>query len=157
MSRITAVFQNQQDAQAALQELHQLGVSDQHTYYSHRQQASGETLRPDPDGTINTDTGDADRPSFLLPPVINAAVPVGIGGLGSPGAGAVLAAAALEEQPAGTHNPVVTAADPEKESHFYNDALRGGKLLISVDAADSLQEEQVRDALARHHGAFYTH
>ncbi|GEM48314.1 hypothetical protein [Deinococcus cellulosilyticus] len=164
MSRITAVFHNESEVRSALQDLRNLGISDQHLSFSHRgEQGSGEAVRPDPDGTVSTDgnySGYALRREplpYLVPPIANAGVPMGVGGLGSPGVGAVLVAGAMHDRLDDNVNPVQDhGGDPDRESRFYRDAFDNGRYLISVDAEDSVQEEQVRDILGRHHGGFYT-
>lgn len=164
MSRITAVFHNDESVRAALQDLRNLGISDQHLSFSHRgEQGAGEAVRPDPDGTVTSEGNYSgyglrrDPVPYLVPPIANAGVPIGVGGLGSPGVGAVLAAGAIDHRLDDNVNPVQDSrVDPDRESRYYRDAFNDGRYLISVDAEDSVQEERVRDILARHHGDFYT-
>lgn len=169
MSRITAAFDSEQQAQSALQELRSLGIADQHMSLQHRGDSSA-NVRPDPDGTVR-EGGDArvnpvlegqdDRAGdtgFVVPPAVTVGVPVGLGGLGSPGATAVAAGALLQDHLRDDVNPINHHDNnhADREVRFYQDAYHDGKILLSVDAEDSVQEERVRDALARFDGRFFT-
>ncbi|GEM48200.1 hypothetical protein [Deinococcus cellulosilyticus] len=169
MSRVTAVFRDSTQAQAAVQELKNLGIGEQHILLSHHSDSAAQTessqdvqaAGPTEDGTVNTDTlndvavQSANRDLFYIPPN-NTMAPAGMGTLGTPMIVPVNDAAdnLIATQHMNTGNAVTH--DPARETRFYDDALRDGKILISVNTEDSVQEEHARDVLARHDGEFYT-
>lgn len=173
MSRVTAVFRDGEQAQKAVQELRNLGIGEQHILLSHHsdQVAQTEASRdartslPTEDGTLNPDTRNdiavqsANRDLFYIPPN-NTMAPAGMGTLGTPMIVPVNDAAdnLIASQHLNTGNAVSQTGPErsERESRFYDDALREGKILISVNTEDSVQEEHARDVLAKHDGEFYT-
>ncbi|GGJ21655.1 hypothetical protein [Deinococcus roseus] len=166
MSRITALFDDAAQTQAALQELRALGISDQHILLSHQSDFAAQTeasqdvaAGPTEDGTLDQTiledvaVQSANRDLYYLPPN-NTMAPSGLGTLGTPLV--VPTYRPHNHQLATEHlNLGSTSEDSEQEIRFYQEALQNGKMLVSVLTEDSVQEEHARDVLAKHGGHFF--
>ena len=87
---------------------------------------------------------------------------VGIGALAIPGIGPIVAAGALATTLGGAAigavaggliGALVDLGIPEEEARGYEEHVRGGRILLTVNATSDAQAEQAREVFARHGGA----
>lgn len=160
MSRVTAVLTRLDEAQKALSELKNLGISDQHILFSHPEapEKLADTVQ-ESQGELSENTRNdlavqnANRDLFYIPPN-NMMGPTGMAGIGM----VVPVPPAPDGEVTEEHLNLGNTARPasDAETDFYNEALQQGHILISISTEDSVQDEQVRDVLLQHGGHFFT-
>ncbi len=87
---------------------------------------------------------------------------VGIGALAIPGIGPIVAAGALATALGGAAvgaaaggllGALVDLGIPEDEARGYEESVRGGRILLTVNADNAAQAQQAHDLFSRHGGA----
>ena len=162
--RITAVFDTQGQAQAAVDELRQLGVKDAHFNFIARQGDKavahhGEDVAAGAGKGLlaGAGVGALFGVATMLIPAIG---PFVVAGTLFSGLGAVAGAAAAGAVVGGTAGAVAGALAKsgytEEEAHYYGETIEKGGILVAVDLAETLIDRQkVRELLHRHGGRTY--
>ncbi|CAA9483343.1 MAG: hypothetical protein AVDCRST_MAG39-407 [uncultured Sphingomonadaceae bacterium] len=159
---VSAVFDNQSEAQAAVDELRRSGVSD--AAISVIAQHGGKTSETHGDGS----RGDGNEPaSFLSKAAAGSGVGalLGIAALAIPGVGPLAAAGAIAETAIGgaalTGTALGAAAGglsdlltkhgvSDEDARYYSDRINGGGVFVSVDASRAgLSSEAASEILYR--------
>ena len=171
-NRVTAVFDNHQQAEQAVQALRQLGVREDHMAIVAQQQgaagASGAGAGAGHDQ--GDDAGDRATKGLLAGAGVGslfgiaAALIPGVGpfitagtllttALGAVGGGAV-AGAVVGGTTGAIAGSLSKAGYSEHEASYYGGVVEQGGVLVVVDAVDGLSSDQVRGALSQY-GARY--
>ena len=168
MSRVTAIFDSQAQAQNAVQALRQLGVSDSHLSIVARH---GDNTAVAGSGSAAHDAGDAaDGATKGLLAGAGVGALFGLAAALIPGVGPFITAGALATSlgaagggaaagaiVGGTTGAVAGALAKsgydEHESHYYGSAIEQGGIFVAVDADGSaVSDDQVRATLAQYGG-----
>jgi hypothetical protein len=168
MSRVTAIFDSQAQAQNAVQALRQLGVSDSHLSIVARH---GDNTAVAGSGSAAHDSGDAaDGATKGLLAGAGVGALFGLAAALIPGVGPFITAGALATSlgaagggaaagaiVGGTTGAVAGALAKsgydEHESHYYGSAIEQGGIFVAVDTVgSSVSDDQVRATLAQYGG-----
>lgn len=172
-SRVTAVFENQAQAEQAVTALRQLGVTD--TQLSVVAQHQGGNAAVTGGGSVAEDAGDAAERTGkgalagagvgALFGLAAAAIP-GVGPFITAGwltsilgvtGGAAAAGAIVGGTSGALAGLFAKAGYDEHEAGYYGSAVERGGVLVAVDTAGSgLSADQVRAVLAQHGGSVYS-
>jgi len=166
LNRVTAVFDSQAQAEQAVADLRNMGVTDAHLSYVSRHNdgtvgngaADGHTTGDD---TVKGLTAGAGVGALFG---IAAALIPGVGpfitagtllstALGAVGGGAV-AGAVVGGTTGAIAGALAHAGYDENEAAYYGSAVESGGVLVAVDADGAVSADQVRSVLARHGGRF---
>jgi hypothetical protein len=165
MSRITAVFDDQAQAERAVTELRRLGVNDTDLSFVARSEDDAV-----PAGTHRNDAGKraakgaaAGAGAGLLFGLAALAIPglgpfITAGGLASAlgTTGGALASGAIVGGTSGAIAGALSKAGySREESDFYGPAVERGGVLVAVEASDAIPEDDVEDVLASQGGRTY--
>jgi len=165
MARVTAVFTDQTEAEAAVIELRRLGVTD--TDFSFVARSEDEAVAagasPDTAGKRAAKGAAVGAGAGLLFGLAALAIPgigpfITAGGLASAlgTTGGALASGALVGGTSGAVAGALSRAGYSRdESEFYGPAVERGGVLVAVDTEGVVSPDQAREVLARHGGSTY--
>lgn len=169
LNRVTAVFDSQAQAEAAISDLRSVGVTDaQLSYVSrHNDGSVGNGIAPDghtagDDAVKGLAAGAGVGALFgiaaaLIPgvgPFITAGTLLSTA-LGAVGGGAV-AGAVVGGTTGAIAGALSHAGYPEHEANYYGSAVESGGILVAVDTDGAVSADQARSILAQHGGRFST-
>jgi len=159
---VAGVFNNQSDAQQALNELKAAGFSPDQISVVAKDTRETQSMveSSDMDGAETTGAGTG----ALLGGVTGgiAGWLVGIGALAIPGIGPIVAAgalattlggAAIGAAAGGLIGALVGAGIPEEDARVYETHVRDGRILITAQATTTAESQSARDAFDRFGGA----
>jgi hypothetical protein len=163
MARVTAVFENQTQAEQAVTELRDMGVTDTDLSFIARneEEAVGAGASPDTAGKRVAKGAAAGAGAGLLFGLAALAIP-GVGPFITAGAlatalgttGGALAAGAIVGGTSGAiAGGLSRAGYSREESEFYGPAVERGGVLVAVDTEGVVSPDQTREVLARNGGS----
>jgi hypothetical protein len=165
MSRVTAVFDDQAQAERAVTELRRLGVNDTDLSFVARSEDDAVPAGTDRDnaGKRAAKGAVAGAGAGLLFGLAALAIPglgpfITAGGLASAlgTTGGALASGAIVGGTSGAIAGALSKAGySREESDFYGPAVERGGVLVAVDAGDVVPQEDVEDVLASQGGRTY--
>ena len=166
MARVTAVFNDQAQADRAVTELRHLGVTDTDLSFIARneEQAVAAGASPDTAGKRVAKGAAAGAGAGLLFGLAALAIP-GVGPFITAGAlasalgttGGALAAGAIVGGTSGAiAGGLSRAGYSREESEFYGPAVENGGVLVAVDTESAVSPERAREVLARNGGSIYS-
>lgn len=173
MSRVTAVFQNQQQAEQAVNALRQMGVADQHLSFISRQvqTADGAGGGHGSGGAHDDHSGDGAGKGLMAGAGIGAlfglaaALIPGVGPfitagalattLGSAVAGGTVAGALVGAPIGAISGALAGSGYSKEEAAHYGGAVEQGQILVAVESHPTLSDQQVAQVLRQYGGGFY--
>lgn len=166
MERVTAVFENQTQAEQAVAALRGMGIADAHLSFISRQSDVGAT-----DGADAPDAGEGAGKGLLAGAGVGAIFGLaaslipGVGpfitagwlasALGSAVAGGAAAGAIVGGTSGAIAGALANAGYTHEEAQYYGGAVERGNVLVAVDTSSGYAADQVRDILAQHGGNVY--
>jgi len=159
MGRVTAVFDSRAQAEAAVNELRTIGVTDTHLSFvsRHDLEEKGESaLEGAGKGlAVGATAGALFGIAAALIPGVGPFITAGAlaQSLGAVAGGAV-AGAVVGGTTGGLAGAIASAGYDPKEAEYYGAAVERGGVMVVADVPESL-EPQVREVLNRHKGSFY--
>jgi len=161
MTRITAAFSTEQEAQSAVEDLHTHGFAEAHVSIlrSHAGHLEGTPPGDVTGGTMKGSVAGAGIGALvglaaLAIPGVGPLIGAGalVSALGTAGASAAVGAAAGTAL-GGLSGALADAGYSADDARYYGEAVERGDILVAVDA-DEAQVAQVSDVLHSHGGLF---
>jgi hypothetical protein len=164
MERVTAVFENQTQAEQAVAALRSMGVADAHLSFISRHENAVDGAHDVPDAGEGAGKGLLAGAGVGAIFGLAAALIPGVGpfitagwlatALGAAGGGA--AAGAIVGGTSGAiAGALANAGYSHEEAQYYGGAVESGNVLVAVDTSSGYAADQVRSTLAQHGGNVY--
>ncbi len=167
MERVTAVFENQSQAEQAVSALRGMGIADAHLSFISRDAGDGITGAHDD----TPDVGDGAGKGLLAGAGVGAIFGLaaslipGVGpfitagwlasALGSAVAGGAAAGAIVGGTSGAIAGALANAGYSHDEAQYYGGAVESGNVLVAVDTSSGYAADQVRSTLAQYGGNVY--
>jgi hypothetical protein len=168
MSRVTAVFDNQAQAEQAVAALRQAGIADTHLSFVGQQQGGAMSAGAHDDDDAGSRAGKgllAGAGVGTLFGLAAALIP-GVGpfitagalatALGSAVAGGAVSGAIVGGTSGAIAGALAKNGYNEHEANYYGSAVENGSILVAVDSHPGYSDEQVRGTLSQYGGRSYS-